>query len=504
MAQRSNRSAARILAAGMCFGLLAAPTQAETQRDGRSRIIGGEPARLADWPGLGALRRTSLDGARIEYVCGVTAITPDWALTAAHCVTEFARAPVADALAGMDGARRATRLEAAFGVDDLGSVASADVYPVAAVSIHPAYQKALDAAPTVQARAGVMVRAGADIALLRLARPWDGPLMPLSQRPGADPADGEAVVAAGFGKTERGVFRAEAALRSAARERPAVFAPAQTLAQARFPVLSQSACREGYADLPGARISPSELCAGLPEGDRSPCSGDSGGPLARWTAAGPRQIGVVSWGPVSCGAPGRAVVYTRVSAYADWIADVLGARPPPPPAAAARPDALLRAFARQLGASAEAGRAHRAELSLLGGPRLTVGARTAVSLRSDVAGRVVLLDIDADDRITLLSPAPGASTATALTITPGRSLRLPANGELEATPPLGSGALVALIAPSNANIGALQAVDGALARRLDGGAPARLLMRLARAVEGRSETAEWGVATLPYEIIAPR
>ena len=63
------------------------------------------------------------------------------------------------------------------------------------------------------------------------------------------------------------------------------------------------------------------ICAGLREGGKDSCQGDSGGPLMvfgpnnRWILAG-----IVSWG-IKCGSPGYPGVYTKVSAYLDWIHD---------------------------------------------------------------------------------------------------------------------------------------------------------------------------------------
>ena len=58
------------------------------------------------------------------------------------------------------------------------------------------------------------------------------------------------------------------------------------------------------------------------------CDGDSGGPLMMikrkrseliWI-----QIGIVSFGRTSCGTRGVPGVYTKVSAYTQWILDHIG------------------------------------------------------------------------------------------------------------------------------------------------------------------------------------
>lgn len=67
------------------------------------------------------------------------------------------------------------------------------------------------------------------------------------------------------------------------------------------------------------------ICAGAADGADS-CRGDSGGPLK---TAGRRQalVGVVSWGPDCGGGTEAPGVYTRVSSYAKWIKKVTGVRP---------------------------------------------------------------------------------------------------------------------------------------------------------------------------------
>lgn len=87
-----------------------------------------------------------------------------------------------------------------------------------------------------------------------------------------------------------------------------------------------------------------QLCAGNYSGGVDTCQGDSGGPVLASLSDGSGggypgvQIGITSYGD-GCAQPGRVSVYTRVSAFAPWLAQQLGAplpsfadaAPSPPP-----------------------------------------------------------------------------------------------------------------------------------------------------------------------------
>lgn len=79
---------------------------------------------------------------------------------------------------------------------------------------------------------------------------------------------------------------------------------------AKIPVLSRSECIRAY----GGHIAQDRFCAGLPEGGRGACHGDSGAPLVRNGV----QIGVVSEG-IGCAAPGRPNIYVDVAFFSNWI-----------------------------------------------------------------------------------------------------------------------------------------------------------------------------------------
>ena len=60
------------------------------------------------------------------------------------------------------------------------------------------------------------------------------------------------------------------------------------------------------------------ICAGVTNGGKDACFGDSGGPLIEIVDGEPLQIGIVSFGS-GCARPDKPGVYSRVSHAYDWI-----------------------------------------------------------------------------------------------------------------------------------------------------------------------------------------
>lgn len=78
----------------------------------------------------------------------------------------------------------------------------------------------------------------------------------------------------------------------------------------KIPLLSRSECIRAYGD----QITQDRFCAGLTQGGRGACQGDSGAPLVRNGV----QVGVVSGG-IGCAAPGRPNIYVDVAFFSNWI-----------------------------------------------------------------------------------------------------------------------------------------------------------------------------------------
>lgn len=56
------------------------------------------------------------------------------------------------------------------------------------------------------------------------------------------------------------------------------------------------------------------------------CDGDSGGPFVQYNDNGVELIGIVSWGYIPCKSTTRPSIYTRVSAFIDWIDNIVSSK----------------------------------------------------------------------------------------------------------------------------------------------------------------------------------
>nr|XP_020765499.1 transmembrane protease serine 11B-like protein [Odocoileus virginianus texanus] len=94
------------------------------------------------------------------------------------------------------------------------------------------------------------------------------------------------------------------------------------LQKAPVKIIDTNTCnaREGYNGM----VQDTMLCAGYIEGNIDACQGDSGGPLVHPNSRNIWYlVGIVSWG-AECGTINKPGVYTRVTAYRNWIASKTG------------------------------------------------------------------------------------------------------------------------------------------------------------------------------------
>lgn len=230
------------------------------------RIIGCEKTDIKQHPWQVAFDVDFPDGK--TYLCGGSIIANRWVLTAAHCFHE----------SGKPGDGRAKS-----GTTDI--VNTGQWMAIARIVRHPNYN-----AQTHEH----------DIALVKLAQAPQGKIIALSGKE-MKLSVGEPLEVTGWGITETGTT-------------------SERLCKTTVPYVDNARCNRGSAY--DGRIRPGMLCAGYQEGGKDACGGDSGGPLVWRSPDGPILVGVVSFGK-GCAQENKPGVYTRVSAYRDWITQAI-------------------------------------------------------------------------------------------------------------------------------------------------------------------------------------
>jgi len=233
------------------------------------RVVGGEVASPNSWPWQISLQWKS--GSRYRHTCGGTLIATSWVMTAAHCV---------------DSSRT---WRVVLGEHDLNVNSGREqVMSVSRVYVHPKWDAS-------------KLSSGWDIALLRLSS--DAILNSYVQL-GSLPPSGEILPhnndchLTGWGLTSTGGNISA------------------QLKQAYLPLVDHKTCTSsGWW---GSTVKTSMVCGG--GGADSGCNGDSGGPLNCKVDGRYYVHGIASFvSGYGCNAPKKPTVFTRVSAYIEWM-----------------------------------------------------------------------------------------------------------------------------------------------------------------------------------------
>ncbi|XP_036252114.1 chymotrypsin-C-like [Molothrus ater] len=241
-----------------------------------SRVVGGEDAVAHSWPWQISLQYRS--SGSWYHTCGGTLIAPQWVLTAAHCISSYMTYRVV--LGKQDLSED----------DEPGSVAVG----VEKTIVHEDWDSYL------------IIN---DIALVKLAEEvQETDTIRASCLPAAGkvlPNDYPCYVT-GWGR-----IRTNGPL-------------ATILQQGLLPVVDYETCSK--RDWWGSLVEETMVCAGG-DGVVSGCNGDSGGPLNCQRDDGIWEVeGIVSFGSgLGCNVAKKPTVFTRVSAYIDWINEKMSA-----------------------------------------------------------------------------------------------------------------------------------------------------------------------------------
>ncbi|KAH1186769.1 hypothetical protein KIL84_019518 [Mauremys mutica] len=237
--------------------------KAVREDSGKPRVVGGSPAPQMSWPWLISLQYEN------EHFCGGSLIAEKWVLTAGHC--------------NFSAQTDRIVLGKTYLLPDIKGN-----NPVLVKAVHTHYN--FSGFPSSN-----------DLSLLELEKPIKlGDSIAIICLPDRDEeiSIDARCLTAGWGATEPG--KDEYSIR---------------LQQTNIPLLSNEACVSYW----GQDIKNTNICGGA--AGATACSGDSGGPLICIINGYYKLIGIVSWGSDNCH-PKSPTVYTRISAYRDWISSV--------------------------------------------------------------------------------------------------------------------------------------------------------------------------------------
>jgi hypothetical protein len=191
------------------------------------------------------------------------------------------------------------------------------------------------------------------------------------------------------------------------------------LMQATMPVVDAPRCALAFPQHEAS----TQVCAGFDDGGVESCQADVGGPLVALDSYGEAyQVGISSYG-FGCGRTGKYGVYTRVSAFANWIAAyvpqaILAPRTEEPDAAAAGDalDALIDALAPANG---------RVSVVMQPNDAYQLGQPLAYDITPSVGGLLLVLELGETGQVVEIYPNKLAERLMDPSLPAGATLRFP-------------------------------------------------------------------------------
>ncbi|KAL7821490.1 serine endopeptidase [Trichoderma aethiopicum] len=226
-------------------------------------IVGGTAASLGEFPYIVSLQNPSQGG----HFCGGVLVNANTVVTAAHCSVVYPASQI--------------RVRAGTLTWNSGGT----LVGVSQIIVNPSYNDRTTDFDVAVWHLSSSIPQSSTIGYATLPAQ------------GSDPAAGSTVTTAGWGTTSENSNSIPSRLNKVS-----------------VPVVSRSTCQSDYRSQ-GLSVTNNMFCAGLTQGGKDSCSGDSGGPIV--DANGVLQ-GVVSWG-IGCAEAGFPGVYTRIGNFVNYI-----------------------------------------------------------------------------------------------------------------------------------------------------------------------------------------
>ncbi|XP_044298088.1 transmembrane protease serine 2 [Varanus komodoensis] len=237
-----------------------------SKRKARNRIVGGNITFLGDWPWQVSLHIKS------THLCGGSIITPEWIVTAAHCV---------------EGAySQAHYWKVYAGILTQPEMISSKGHSVARIISHPNYDPATK---------------NNDVALMKLQSPllFNEFIRPVClPNPGMMFQPEQWSWITGWGARRQGGNTSK------------------ELNEAIVHLIPSNICNNRF--IYNGAILPTMICAGYLRGGVDSCQGDSGGPLVTLKNTVWWLVGDTSWG-TGCASQLKPGVYGNMTVFTDWI-----------------------------------------------------------------------------------------------------------------------------------------------------------------------------------------